>query len=1851
MATFHEFLLSRFELGGFSTEDTLASFLPLARQVAQLHTAGKVAPLVGVALLQVEGVQLWFPESSSLPPRANGARVRQLDREVGGVEILSQSKRTIDVDDGPERSANLLIGARDQEVTQPVYLPGYVCWEQQVGHHDPLSDVFCLGMILASLACGLDFNQPEDLEAFVANRQNLFGIRPQLHPVLAKAIVRMTELSRHRRPQDLSTLIDNLANYRDQNVDFAFDLASTEAQAAAGPRRQVILGKLQERLFELSRRNRLLHFRPTMHTVNLTHASVPLSFDVRSIRPEQILAWKGEFARAISAAEPVSLNRYLNFSEQLFLPSVLDHIRADARRDAAEFGFEQLRLALVFLRWANVKADPPETYDSPLVLLPVSLVKKKGIRDTYLVQPLSSEAEINPVVRHLFKQVYDLDLPATIDLAETTLDAFYDRLAAQITASDPGVTLNKIDRPRIDLIHDLARRRLDRYRRNARLAGAGVRSFMQVDYSYDPANFHPLGLALFRARIRPSATHLREIIQENPTPRNFMVEPEAPVAEKSRQFYALRAEGDGNPYTWDFDLCRLTLGNFKYRKMTLVRDYAELLADGLESPAFDAIFSLAPRTVEHEAPPAPPLEDRCHILPCDPTQTTAIALARDGADYIIQGPPGTGKSQTITNLIADYVMQGKRVLFVCEKRAAIDVVFARLRQQGLQHLCCLIHDSQSDKKEFILELKATYEGLLAETRTKPKSWQRRRANLVKMLIQELEPLQEFNQAMLAPASEADLPVRELLERAIELHEAAPGLSPAELESLPDYAEWLAHRQTIEQVTAAVADIQPDGILAHHPLRLLSPRVVDHERPTQRVEAAVRQSLRLLDELAAKLASGALRTTGPRSLKDVETLVQYAAAVEPLAAAGLVALLDPGSPLSQRMAEGLKQLEVSQAALAHARQATTHWIEKLPPQEVRPALEQAQALEGRLLAFLNPAWWRLRKALGKRYRFADHVMRPRWSQVLMALEAEYQAEDALAAAEAALCRILAVDRPLQTVQQQVQLGRRAAQGVAGGLQTLHQAVLRSEQPRQLVEPLLGMRQVAQELREACAAVLDDFEERPLDGLRKDLWTVEQSLDALGDFLFCLGRLARLPQRLAHAFRTMELDAAGLEAAMAHAAVARLFRANRTLHHFTGAVRDAQVDRLARLSRKWQEVNAASVLEMARQRFLEHVHVASLPAASLTEEQKEFKAAFRRGRRELEHEFGKVMRHKSIRDLATGDTGLVLEDLKPIWLMSPLSVSDTLPLKTDAFDVVIFDEASQITLEEAVPSVFRARQAIVVGDEMQLPPTDFFSAKGQDEDEDGLLLSENGQTFEYDLSSNSFLAHAARNLPSRMLGWHYRSRSESLISFSNWAFYQGRLLTVPEEQVTVSTHEEIVAADPGDGKDNVARLLDRPVSFHYLSGGLYDNRRNRAEADYIAHLVRGLLLGGCGYSIGIVAFSEAQQNEITSALSRLAAEDAAFAERLEEETEREVDGQFVGLLVKNLENIQGDERDVMILSVCYGYAPDGKMRMNFGPINQSGGEKRLNVAFSRAKHHMAVVSSIHHSDITNDYNDGANCLKSYLRYAAACSVGDVAASQRILRELAVWRDLQEVHEPPPSPVVEQVAAALRERGYAVATGVGMSHFRCDVAARRHGDPHYRLGILVDTATHYQQEDLLERDMMRPQLLQAFGWRITHVLSCDWYRDRAAVLEHLVQAVEQDEEPPQVEPEEDDTEDAWAEFDGPDEPEPDAEATPEGQPPPHSEMPPGDGAPQRPAAPVPLVIQPFARYFEFVGGNSAKFWEVALDDRTVTVRFGRIGARGQTQKKVFADNVTAAHTARKLIRQKLGKGYSEKPVPNKE
>jgi hypothetical protein len=906
----------------------------------------------------------------------------------------------------------------------------------------------------------------------------------------------------------------------------------------------------------------------------------------------------------------------------------------------------------------------------------------------------------------------------------------------------------------------------------------------------------------------------------------------------------------------------------------------------------------------------------------------------------------------------------------------------------------------------------------------------------------------------------------------------------------------------------MAAVHSDGVLARHPCRLLKADLLQQGWPVEFIAECVESALPSLDEFLHELERTELPAECRDTLAKSSTLISYAVEAKYLASRQLMALLDPASALAKNFQPKIRRLMEEEKVLWDKQAAAAGWREKLPPQDAALALSQARAFERDPLRFFKPAWWKLRAVLRRCYDFSTHQFAPSWVQVLTWLDAEHQATARFGEAEAQVCREYGIDEPMGDFARRVEHLATMMKELPEPARQAKTHILQSGDADARITALAELQDSVAEVRDELGRFLHDHEALPFAELRAAVATIGESLDELPDWLECLRELAALPAEVAGALRSLPYGLGELEAAAAQRSFDEITRSERWLVQFTGGTRDQQVQQLDRLTRDWQEANAELVCERVRNRFLENVKLSSLPAAQLSAEQKDLKKQYSRGRRELEHEFGKSMRYKPIRDLVANDTGLVVRDLKPVWLMSPLSVSDTLPLDPDHFDVVIFDEASQVLLEEAVPSLFRAKQTIVVGDEMQLPPTNFFSARRAEEDEQ-LSFEEEGEQIAYDLEGDSFLNHAGRNLPSRMLGWHYRSRSESLISFSNWAFYQGRLLTVPDENLAQPGRADLRAKSAGDAVSHLERLLDRPVSFHFMEHGIYEKRRNRAEAEYIAELVRGLLRQPSRPSIGIVAFSEAQQGEIEAALERLSDEDDEFRERLEEEFTREEDDQFVGLLVKNLENIQGDERDIIILSVCYGHGPDGRMRMNFGPINQSGGEKRLNVAFSRSKRHMALVSSIHGSAITNEYNDGANCLRNYLLYAEACSTGDMASAQRILRSLALLREPQ-VTERPESEgdaVVDQLEAALRERGYLVDRAVGQSHFQCDLAVRREGDDRYRLGIFVDTDRYYEQSDILERDLMKPKLLEAFGWKIAVVLTKDWCVGREEVLEQLI------------------------------------------------------------------------------------------------------------------------------------------------
>jgi hypothetical protein len=305
----------------------------------------------------------------------------------------------------------------------------------------------------------------------------------------------------------------------------------------------------------------------------------------------------------------------------------------------------------------------------------------------------------------------------------------------------------------------------------------------------------------------------------------------------------------------------------------------------------------------------------------------------------------------------------------------------------------------------------------------------------------------------------------------------------------------------------------------------------------------------------------------------------------------------------------------------------------------------------------------------------------------------------------------------------------------------------------------------------------------------------------------------------------------------------------------------------------------------------------------------------------------------------------------------------------------------------------------------------------------------------------------------------------------------------------------------------KLRQRPVSFHHLTHGLYSTRRNTQEAVYIARLLRNLLAEGSGKTLGIVAFSEAQQAEIETALTALATEDAEFSSRLEQERDRTEDGEFIGLFVKNLENVQGDERDVIILSICYAPDHSGKMRMNFGPINKLGGERRLNVIFSRAKENMIVVSSITPDAITNDYNLGANTLKIFLRYAETLSVGDEEGARIALRRIS--SGAMQAEGSAPTVARSQIAERLTAAGVEVREGLGLSSFTVDLALRAPGAERYQSAVLLDSAGRYREGGLDELLLARASLLERSGWRVVTVPLKDWWQDPDRIVATILGA----------------------------------------------------------------------------------------------------------------------------------------------
>ncbi|WP_164821261.1 DUF3320 domain-containing protein [Paenibacillus koleovorans] len=1082
----------------------------------------------------------------------------------------------------------------------------------------------------------------------------------------------------------------------------------------------------------------------------------------------------------------------------------------------------------------------------------------------------------------------------------------------------------------------------------------------------------------------------------------------------------------------------------------------------------------------------------------DSSQLAAIAAAGEGKSFVLHGPPGTGKSQTITNMIAGALANGKTVLFVAEKMAALNVVQRRLAQIGLDPFCLELHSNKSKKKVVLDQLRMALE----TTKTaSSEEWSREAGRLA----QARAELNEFVQALHSKEHSHGLSVYEALTRfnrvrtmpdVVDMPRAK--VKDATPEQLQGWLELA--RQLIVAGTEA-------GGVHRHPLQELgceeySPSLKNElESKLAAYAAKLAQSEQALGQAVDALRLGALPewpAAGGLTRQRTAALQELFAALAsvPDIRAALVRMDEhefAAAELSRLARHGRSRDELRRRVVAAGYDAAS-----IATFDAAGALAAWQAAE---LQWFAPKWLgqnrivkRLRSmsagqgtgtggaTVGKE-QVEEHLnLFLQWKQEEETLrQAEQQASAWLGeklwnAGNAAdwqtveeagvwlseLNRILArlaVDGPeLGALRRQ--LAERFDGGRAAFLTQigpLLQACLELTQQAEALQrelfSLLGVDVDALELQAAWN--LESGGWHAFRIAKAEIWA--SNLNRLRDW--CAYRRTRTKALEAGLDMLIEPYEEGrlagdeavsaFERALYQACAESMIAAHPLLYTFSSKLFEETIRRFGELSDRFEELTRQEIAA----RLSARIPQAAADAAQ-SSEMGILLRAIRSGGRSL-----------SIRKLFEQIPNL-LGRLCPCMLMSPISVAQYLDPATPPFDLVVFDEASQMPTSAAVGAMARGQSVVVVGDPKQLPPTSFFSSVNQDPSEEELATEDLESVLDDCL---------ALGMPEGHLLWHYRSRHESLIAFSNRQYYENKLLTFPSP----------------------SELTSR-VRLQHVSG-TYDRGRtktNRAEAEAVVGEIARRLSDPAlqAQSIGVVTFNSVQQNLIEDMLDELL--------RRRPELEAAALQTAEPIFVKNLENVQGDERDVILFSIGYGPDSSGKVSMNFGPLNREGGWRRLNVAVSRARHEMIVFSTLKAEHLSSSRTGavGVAGLKAFLEYAEkgrqalAIQGGDLGAGVSVAAGMEV-----------------QMADRLREHGYVVDTHVGSSGYRVDLAIVDPKDStRYILGVVTDGGMYSGARSARDRDVLRDRVLRQLGWTLHKVWSLDWWDDPAREAERVVQAV---------------------------------------------------------------------------------------------------------------------------------------------
>ena len=1034
-------------------------------------------------------------------------------------------------------------------------------------------------------------------------------------------------------------------------------------------------------------------------------------------------------------------------------------------------------------------------------------------------------------------------------------------------------------------------------------------------------------------------------------------------------------------------------------------------------------------------------------LPADSSQLAAVVAAMDGRDFVLIGPPGTGKSQTIANIVCQCLAHGRTVLFVAEKAAALDVVQRRLEANGLGDAVLELHSNKTDRKRVLNQLGRGWDRAAGETASE---W----VEINDRLKVERDRLNLYVTALHAKGSQGF----SVFDAIAWTADVPSGLSMEFPDKDVHDSESFRHLETIAETLgrtyAATSDIPPMQLVA-----------------------ATDWSYAWQDELIA--AARDLRVALDR-LPSAGAALSNVLGLRPMAGLSVarIGLLDR---LACRGAEGAEDLravpEMSGNDLSAAIDAFEARLTRLDeargriaasyeePEILRMPLDQLDADWRRADAGFWPfSVLRRRKVRKLMQSYAPCGIANPAGDLPALLEMRGLLDTSRADPIAALAGSeRSVSRARRLAEQATGLraaladaGNAAADTVAFGEA---RAALLARPEGRLAGSLRQWSAARVETTDRAAELAALDAEIPeitsIEDLMAEIDTVLSNRDRLADWT--RWREARSKAE-AHGLGALadQLEAGDLKGdastefrrAYARWWLPLALDASEPLRRFAQWAHEDVIRAFRDLDTRAAELAPSEVM-----RRIDH----RLPARDGVPRNSELGT--------LRHQLNLQRPSMAIRTLL-GNLTETFPKLAPCVLMSPLSIAQYLPAGQAAFDVVIFDEASQITTWDAVGAIARAKQSIIVGDPKQLAPTNFFG-RSSDGDDDG------GDALQGDMPS-ILDEVATAGIPTRRLDWHYRSRDEALIAFSNHHYYGGGLVTFPA---------------PATRSDAVR--LHR-VNGTYARGS---GRINEDEAKAIVAMIERRLSDWLPLeekdrlTLGVITFNAQQQGLILDLLDDLRRRRPDLEWFFEEEREEPV-------IVKNLENIQGDERDVMLFSITFGPDLAGKLSMAFGALNLDGGEKRLNVAVTRARRELHVFASLSHDqiDLSRTRATGVRHLKAFLDYAERGAVALAATESGSLG-------------PAESPFEEAVAEAFRRGGWEVRTQIGVSGFRIDlgiVNPDRGGA--YLAGIECDGATYHSSATARDRDKVRQAVLEGLGWKILRIWSTDWFRNPAAVVDRI-------------------------------------------------------------------------------------------------------------------------------------------------